>query len=67
LDETGRKQYNSDEMDFYLTGDIDKPVYLIAQPRKAPELRKLEAFEEVWSGGGYYAFKRQPGPSIIDN
>ncbi len=67
LDETGRKQYNSDEMNFYLTGNIDKPVYLIAQPRKAPELRKLEAFEEVWSGGGYYAFKRNPEPSRIDN
>lgn len=64
LGEAGRKQYNLDEMDFYLKGDIDKPVYLIAQPKKAPELRKLHAFEEVWSGGGFYAFRRKPEQSV---
>lgn len=60
LDEEGRKSYSAKEMQWYLSGDVDKPVYLISQPRKAKEIQDTPGFELVQNTGGYYVFKRIP-------
>jgi len=60
LNELERKAYSNHEMQWYLEGDIDKPVYLVAQPRKAKELRDNVKFQLVQNTGGYWVFKRMP-------
>ena len=61
LNETERKAYSNHEMQWLLTGDIDKPVYLIAQPRKAKELADTPGFELIQNTGGYWVYRRNPG------
>ncbi len=65
LNEAQRKEYMNYEMDWFISGDIDKPVYLIAQPRKAHELQENPNFELIQNTGGYWVFKRQP--LLIEN
>ena len=60
LNEAQRKEYGQREMQWYLTGDIDKPVYLVAQPRKAPELADTPGFELIQNTGGYWVYRRLP-------
>lgn len=60
LNESERKIYSDHEMKWYLEGAIDKPVYLIAQPRKAQELADNDDFALVQNTGGYWVFKRKP-------
>jgi 4-amino-4-deoxy-L-arabinose transferase-like glycosyltransferase len=60
LNEEQRKEYTNYEMQWMLSGDIDKPVYLIAQPRKAQELADTEGFEFIQNTGGYWVYKRMP-------
>ncbi len=59
LDESGRKTYQFNEMQWLISGDTDRPVYLICQPRKAHEIGDLEAFEKVFEGGGFTVFRRE--------
>ncbi|MFT5725331.1 MAG: hypothetical protein ACI9JN_002456 [Bacteroidia bacterium] len=60
LNENERKAYSQHEMSWFLNGKIDKPVYLIAQPRKAQELAKTPGFELIQNTGGYWVFRRMP-------
>ncbi|MFT5512514.1 MAG: 4-amino-4-deoxy-L-arabinose transferase-like glycosyltransferase [Bacteroidia bacterium] len=60
LNETQRKEYSQHEMKWFLTGDIDKPVYLVAQPRKAQEIAVLPGFELIQNTGGYWVYRRMP-------
>ncbi len=64
LNEEQRKVYTNNEMQWLLTGEIDKPVYLIAQPRKAKELANTPGFELIQNTGGYWVFKRMPDSRI---
>lgn len=60
LNEDGRKRYTLAEMQWFLEGNIDKPVYLVALPRKAHELEEKPRFELVFNQGGFRVFKREP-------
>lgn len=62
LNEAQRKVYNTKEMEWLLRGDIDKVVYLVTQPKKAPELAKTPGFELIQNTGGYWIYKRSPRP-----
>jgi 4-amino-4-deoxy-L-arabinose transferase-like glycosyltransferase len=59
LNEEGRKTYQYNEMQWLISGDTDRPVYLICQPRKAPEIEVLDEFEKVFEGGGFIVFRRE--------
>ncbi len=61
LTEEGRKLYSNQEMQWFLNGDIDKPVYLVCLPRKAQELSKTRGFIKVFEQGGHLVFKRNVG------
>ena len=60
LNESQRKEYSNHEMAWLLSGEIDKPVYLIAQPRKAKELAETPGFELIQNTGGYWVYRRLP-------
>ncbi|MBO6517650.1 MAG: glycosyltransferase family 39 protein [Bacteroidia bacterium] len=60
LNEEGRKEYSNREMEWYLSGNIDKPVYLVSQPRKRHELEAKKGFNKVFDQGGYTVFVRKP-------
>lgn len=59
LNESQRKEYSNHEMQWMLTGEIDKPVYLISQPRKASELAETPGFELIQNTGGYWVYRRE--------
>lgn len=64
LMEDQRKVYKHQEMDWLLNGTVDKPVYLVSQPRKAEELFKHRNFHFIGEFGGYFVFKRSPDNRI---
>lgn len=60
LDESGRKNVGSKQMDWLMHGDIDKTVYLVCLNKKEAQLAKLAHLKKIYSRGGYAVFMRMP-------
>ncbi len=48
----------TEERNWLLTGDIDKPVYIATKIHKADELRAVPGMEELYSKNGFVFFRR---------